>query len=224
MPANTLVFFPGYAFSSSIFSHVRDDFSADVILIDWQKKLSVDEINQHLPDNAILIGWSIGSMMAAILCEKFPHKYRKLITICSNPAWIANDNWPGMQSADFIHFMQLAADDPKKLLQQFLKLVNGRDRHTTELREHLLMIEPANLLFYLQWMQQDQRVLYQQLQLPVLHLLGDRDYLVPASCANLLAQHYPAHKVQSIPDAGHIPFLTHRNEFVTHVRNFIDAE
>jgi malonyl-CoA O-methyltransferase len=229
-------------------------------------KYIIETINRQLPNNCILIGWSLGGIIAADLCLSFPGKYIKLVTVATNPKFIASRDWIGINENEISSFYQEAQRDLPGLMQEFCRLVNGNNKNPAIKKilqanlnlNHLLnQAEPAHqvqyevqlepqhepphepqqqsqhelaakqdaLLFYLNYlMQADKLQNYSQLQLPILHIFGDKDYLVPHNCAKAIKQKYPQHNVASITHAGHIPFLSHSIDFLKQLLGFIHRE
>jgi len=56
---------------------------------------------------------------------------------------------------------------------------------------------------------------------PVLVLAGERDTLIPLQASQYLASKAPNGRLAVISGAAHAPFLSHPDEFVRHVVNFL---
>jgi pimeloyl-ACP methyl ester carboxylesterase len=54
-------------------------------------------------------------------------------------------------------------------------------------------------------------------------LAGERDVIVPATRQRILADGISGARFQTIPDAGHVAFLTHRAEVVRDIRRHLRA-
>jgi|GEM_PF-36357 8-amino-7-oxononanoate synthase len=227
----TLALLPGWGFKASIWQHIAKQFPDDkVILLDLPKGKNIDhiikEIDAQLPSNCILIGWSLGGIIATHLCLAHPHKYKKLITVASTPKFTEAEQWPGISNKDIAAFHEHAQKDLPQLMLHFQRLVNGKNKQA-DMRKLIQshMIDPTenhHLLFYLDLLaQSDLRDAYAQLTLPALHLLGNEDYLIPAATGNILKQKYPHHETHIMQGAGHAPFITHTNEFMSHLLRFI---
>ena len=59
------------------------------------------------------------------------------------------------------------------------------------------------------------------LTMPVLLLAGARDTLVPVAALRLLAQRYAGLRLHEFPSAGHAPFISHANEVVEVLAEFL---
>lgn len=224
---NSIAFLPGWGFKSSIWQEIANQFPEnEVILIDLPHENNdiISVINDQLPSQCMLVAWSLGGIIATDLCLNYPEKYSKLVTVASTPKFVADDEWPGINKKTISSFHAKAKSDLPTLLLTFQQLVNGKNRDASlrKLIQSHVTSDKQSLLFYLDLlMQSDKRETYNQLNIPVLHIFGDNDYLIPADCAAIIKQKNPQHKISIINNAGHIPFMTHTSEFMQHLSHFI---
>jgi len=54
----------------------------------------LDELDATLPDNAWLGGWSLGGMLASELAARRGERCCGLLTLASNPCFVAHAGWP----------------------------------------------------------------------------------------------------------------------------------
>jgi malonyl-CoA O-methyltransferase len=142
-------------------------------------------ILEHAPERAVYVGWSLGGQLAMALAAQSPQRVSALVTICSNPTFIAVEDWPGMHEDDFRAFRAGALVDPAASLKRFDALqVTGSRRPRRFLRELQRQGRDAGtreLLAGLDWLATlDQRDVLSTLTSPQLHLLAQEDALVPA--------------------------------------------
>ena len=78
-------------------------------------------------DYEVLMGWSLGGQLATILAQGVFEKTgtnKTLITIASNPCFVANDAWDvGMPASTFLNFQQSFEAMPLVTLKRFCYLV-----------------------------------------------------------------------------------------------------
>ena len=67
----------------------------------------------------------------------------------------------------------------------------------------------------------DLRSIYQQINIPILHILGELDSIIPCSVAKQLKILNLNTNIKTINAAGHIPFITHSETFINHLTDFI---
>lgn len=150
---------------------------------------ALDEILDCCPQRAVYVGWSLGGQLALELAARRASRVTAVVTICSNPRFLATGDWPGMSPADFADFCAAVEGDPAAALQRFHALqVQGAHKPRALLRElrELSRIEGAepaaarDLMVGLSWLEAlDQRPLLTALRQPRLHIQAQRDALVP---------------------------------------------
>ena len=164
--------------------------------------------------------------MTMYLAFLFPDKISKVITIASAPKFQADDHWFGIQQALLSDFLSLAKTDMAKLLLRFSVLVLYPNKDF-KLRKKIqaCLKNPAenreSFLFYLNLLiDVDLRTIYPLIRVPMLHLFGGNDAILPReiiscfSCSNFNS------KISVIEGAGHIPFVTHQTEVVHRIKEF----
>jgi len=228
----TIAFLPGFGFKACIWQSIANQFAdINVILVDLPSAPTsnteiIQTINQQLPHDCMLIAWSLGGMIATHLCFNFPDKYQKLVLVASTPKWIATTDWHGMSEKNISTFYNEAQENLPQLMQTFSRLVNGKNRNhnlRNIMQSHAIdLTQEYTPLFYLDLLKtSDVRELLSQLNMPVCHIFGGEDVLVPADCALALKKKHAHHTIHMIQSAGHIPFITHAPEFMHHLLRFI---
>lgn len=170
----------------------------------------LDYLAQRIPDGSVVMGWSLGGMLAVQLAAKFPHKVRALITLAANAKFVANEEYPSaMPAAVNQEFNAAFASDPLGTLKLFSGLIAQGDSNERQLLKTARQKIPAEVAP--QWLQAlellrvlDNRAALANISQPCLHLLAERDALVPASAAKALALINPDHKIVILPQAAHI--------------------
>ena len=80
---------------------------------------------QNAPESGVYVGWSLGGQVALELAATFPDSVDGLITVCSNPRFVATAAWPGVEPAVFESFRQQYTEDPGAALKRFDSLQSG---------------------------------------------------------------------------------------------------
>lgn len=181
------------------------------------------------PQRAVYVGWSLGGQLAVALAALAPERVVALVTICSNPSFIAVDDWPGMDRAVFRDFRASAFDNPAAALRRFDTLqVTGSSRPRQLLRDLQRLGRGAGanqLLAGLEWLETlDHRESLSSLPPPQLHLLAEEDALVPISVrhcieARLTSASYA--EVRLIPNTSHLAPLEAPLEIARDLRSFL---
>jgi len=237
----TLVFVPGWGQPSKVWYNQNAYFSKswpvqavnlpghgnapDAPLAHW-----VDALGGTLPDHpCILIGWSLGGMLAIQMAHSFPEKFAGLVLLSSTPCFRTRTDWePGCSDEQFRTFEQELENDSNKLLGQFFMLMLHGDalprRHfnviakaamdrkhpplSGALRSGLKLLDTLDL--------RDQLA---NISMPTLVIHGTYDGIVPVEAGRYLARHIPDASLH-IMACGHAPHLTQARTFNEHLEQW----
>lgn len=186
-------------------------------------------IAAHIPQNAAWLGWSLGGRVA-MQAAADKHAIAKLILVGCNPCFVQKDDWPhAMPEAELLQFANSLQNDYKQTLLRFIAIQSrGSERGREELRELRAELfdhgEPdaqalAGGLEILRSV--DLRSLLPTISQPALVLHGNRDTLAPLAAAEFTAAQLPHSALQVIEGAGHAPFISHPDEFVAAIKEFM---
>lgn len=194
-----LVFLPGWGYRASVFTAMLPYFS------DLRVRCMDLPLADDIPDGKILVGWSLGGLIAMALCAKYPGRYQQLILLASTPKFPADHA---------TSFMKMAEEDITQTLQHFIKLTSFPLRsaqqyfadHADDTSSRPSLLDELKFLF-----QTDMREIFASLQLPILSLHGSRDAVLPASA-----------NTHIIDGAGHGFIYTHAAEISTIMHQFME--
>ena len=183
------------------------------------------------PQQAVYLGWSLGGQLAVALAAQNPDRVAGIITVCSNPCFVSREDWPGMAAASFAAFRAGFRADPAAALRRFDSLqVSGSPQSRARMRQlQKLGRRPASedLQSGLQWLETlDQRATLPDLSRPQLHLLAERDELVPAAVAQSLEQllsQTPGARVRLLQGSSHVAMLDTPAQLMQEAREFLAA-
>lgn len=176
-----------------------------------------DALAEALPPRAVLLGWSLGGLLAMAHALRHPARVRGLCLIAASPRFVHAPDWPeGMDPRVFEAFGEELARDYRGTLDRFLMLeaqgstplrdtlrllrdaVDARgEPDARALREGLTLLHDADL-----------RGGLGALSMPSLWLAGRRDRLVSPAAMREAAGRARDARVQVFEHAGHAPFLT----------------
>ena len=155
----------------------------------------------------VLIGWSLGGMLAVQLNRRFPEHFPWVVTLASNACFAERRDWPeAMATEVFKQFYQNYRDNPEKTLNRFASLVAQGSSRARELSkalqwDQLTSEQRLHALAVLGML--DNRVALRSALQPMLHLYGAQDALVPNATASAVAALHPASQVLTHPQASH---------------------
>jgi pimeloyl-[acyl-carrier protein] methyl ester esterase len=177
-----------------------------------------------------ICGWSLGGQVAMQWALDRPAQVRQLVLVGTTPRFVSGEDWHcAVEGEVFRQFAAQAAEDYRGTMRRFISLqAQGGEfsrQQIRRLREHLFQgsePKPETLQAGLNMLlETDLRSAVPGLKQPVLLVHGAHDMLAPAVVAEWMEMRLPDARLEMIAGAAHAPFLSHRTEFMTAVRNFI---
>lgn len=205
---------PGFGHSPAI-----ENFSVDAV---------VDFIVERIPDNCILIGWSLGGMLAVQVAARYPQKISQLITLAANVKFVASRNYvSAMPLVVNRNFNKSFEADPSATLKLFAGLLAQGDIAERALLKKIRSVV-ADKSITPNWLQAlhvlaqlDNRDAFAVLTQPALHILGEADVLVPASAAPVLSALNAHQQVHLLPQAAHALHWSQPEKVIELIATFI---
>ena len=214
-----LVLLHGWGFNSELFNTLVDDYKNQcrITIIDLPghgRSSNVDgglnewcdEIIKILPKNPILLGWSLGGLLAINIASKIT--LSKLILVASTPNFIQTKNWIfGIESGDFEQFSSALQLNLSKGLKRFISL-QTKDKSTLKTLNKVIEQYPATI----QALNQGLEILlntnlnnqFKKLSIPIEVVLGKYDTLVPVK----IDHWYHQNNIKTqVLHTGHLPFF-----------------
>ncbi|QCI19058.1 pimeloyl-ACP methyl ester esterase BioH [Buchnera aphidicola] len=190
------------------------------------KPINIEKIikilNLYMPKNSIYLGWSLGGLIATNFAILYPKKILGLINIASSPYFIKQKNWPGIEKEKIYHFYYNLVNQYHLTISNFLSsqiLQEKKYFQDLEILKKILFEKGAipkqktlkkglEILLSI-----DLRSKISMIKIPFLRIYGSLDNLVPKKVSNLVDLICPNSDSIIIKNAGHIPFISHREEF-----------
>jgi pimeloyl-[acyl-carrier protein] methyl ester esterase len=200
---------------------INPDLHIDVI---------VDQLAAQFREPLTLCGWSLGGQIALRWAMRCPEQVQRLVLISSTPCFAQRDGWEcAMPQATLAEFSAAHAADQMATLRRFLglltrggeneralllalrsELMNRGEPDKQALQAGLGILRDADL-----------RAALPEIHQPTLIIAGERDTLTPLAASQYMADHLPHARLVTIAGAAHLPFRSHRAEFVKQLTDFL---
>jgi pimeloyl-[acyl-carrier protein] methyl ester esterase len=179
-----------------------------------------------------LLGWSLGGHFALDLAAALPAGIERLILVATTPRFLAGPGWRfGLKEASLERLAGEVHAHPAKAVSGFLRSqVRGLAPRTAgrvldRLRAALERGGAAHseaLAWGLERLRQgDLRPQLSQVVAPTLVIAGQNDRITPAAASRALASALPKASFSQLRGAGHVPFLSNREQFLAALDGFL---
>ncbi len=195
---------------------------------------SLDEIiNLILPlikHKTHLLGWSLGGLIAQAMVQTSPQQIRSLTLVASTPRFSRGKDWQhamGHQVLD--QFAQQLAQDLTGTMKRFVALQFMGIKKSKDLQRRLvqsILQNPTRYSALTLGLKLLKKCDFRKNKtvVPQHWVLGGRDRLVPVAVKEDLQKLYPTDQISIIKDAGHAPFMTHPDEFMSLMNGFLTRQ
>lgn len=188
-------------------------------------------MERRVEDGCVLLGWSLGGMIAAAIAAAGRIRVAGLILVATTPRFVAAADWPhGLPAAMVAGFAERLASDFRGLLGEFLTLQARGDDHqralVRRLRSELYARgepTPAGLAAALEVLcSADLRDRLGDIRAPTLVISGEYDRITPAAAGEELTRGIAGARHVHVPHASHAPFLSRTDAFLAEIDIFIN--
>ncbi len=179
----------------------------------------VNSINSDIPENAIILGWSLGGTVAIKLAQS-RGDIKALVLLASSPCFLKKQDWQhGIEPDEFNQLVNQLSKEKIKTLRTFAGLVAVGEKHPrqtiNELNEHILTSVPEQkiLMSGLEILRdEDLRQDLVKKHCPIAMIFGENDILVKRSTGSAIQASRPDIQTIEIPETGHAPFVSRPRE------------
>lgn len=240
-----LVMLHGWGLNAEVWRYTIHQLSADfrLYLLDlpgfgdshtsepYDLTMMTEAIAKVVPKGAILLGWSLGGLVASSLAIHQPNNFSGLITVASSPCFVAKADWPGIQAKVLNTFYQQLDQNMQATISRFITLQTlGSPTARQDIR-HLVQALSSKPNYSITGLKAGLAILQKSdlrdelttLTLPFLRIYGALDRLVPRNISEQLDKQLPESKSILIDSAAHVPFISHTEIFSQQVIDFFKS-
>lgn len=187
-------------------------------------------INAFPETPCTVLGWSLGVTVALDMAQRFPERINGLALLAGNPCFVKKDDWAGMELKLLHSFANNLIEDCNTTLVRFLSLqVQGLPEYKAMVKglkaalketatpEQIMLQQGLDVLEH-----SDLRLALKNLSQPITAILGQRDTLIPVAVGQQMQQLNPRLSLHILDKAGHVPFLTHTDELLELLGEFME--
>ncbi len=181
-----------------------------------------DYLIDQCPDNAILVGWSLGGMIAIELAARMANKVFALVLLSSTACFVRKPDWP--HGIDVDRLLQVAGKlkkDSNSAVNDFAAEAACGDvspRNTIRLLREVISKKPASkeaLAGGLEILRcQDLRDSLGNVRCPIGMISGKNDHLIAETTGEALQALHPDIHLIKIEDVGHAPFVSQQEKTI----------
>ncbi len=192
--------------------------------------ISEQLIKEFPQEPCIVLGWSLGGTVALDLKQRFPIRIKALALLAGNPCFVKRENWAGMELTLLHRFKDNLMKDCHATLLRFLSLqILGLNNYKVLVKTLRIALQETPVpkqsvleqgLILLK--ETDLRSVVGELNCSLLLILGDRDTLVPVAVGEQMKSLQPKLFLHILKKAGHVPFLSHQNELLVILIDFME--
>lgn len=229
----TLLFIHGWATDSRVFYQQVEYFKTKygILLVDLMgaealvstsdySESLVELVTKLVLENVVVIGWSLGSLVAIKMATIVPQRVSSLVLISATPKFMSEKNYNcGLSPAVVRQFHRSLERNYEATLTQFYNLMFSKNEQDggyqalffSEVLPRMRRLKQDDVIKGLGYlMNTDHRHLLSELACPVTICHGQDDTICPVSAAYFLEKNITASKLVVFEDCGHIPFLTQK--------------
>ncbi|NIH41322.1 MAG: alpha/beta fold hydrolase [Buchnera aphidicola (Periphyllus aceris)] len=180
----------------------------------------------YIPKNCVLIGWSIGGLIATLLTLKNKKNILSLITISSSPCFIKKKNWPGMEINQIDEMKKKLLINYKNSIKNFFELQKNNTNKIKIKKLYKKIIsqkKPNNLTieFNTKILKKiDLRKKIRKIKIPIFRIYGNLDSIVPKEICKILDKKIKKNSF-IFKKSNHAPFISDLKKCHKKIKNFI---
>ena len=209
---------------------------ADVSAYDFERYATLDGYAQDVLEicetldlrDVIFVGHSVSSMVGVLAANRDPDRFSRLIMVGPSPLYINDANYVGgFERADIEGLLDLMDKNYigwANFIAPVIMKNEDRPELTQELNESFCSTDPkitrrfAETTFFA-----DNRADLAQVRVPSLIMQCSEDSIAPVEVGNYVHRAMPGSTLRLLKATGHCPHISHPEETIEAIRNYLAA-
>lgn len=175
-------------------------------------------------EKPVLIGWSMGAMVALEFVIKHPSKTAGVCLVGGMPRFTEADDYPhGLPLKDVKGMKNKLKRDFERTMGEFRESISaGLSEPDKEILMNVTFPDlKASKACLVELMEADLRDGLDKVKVPSLLIHGDEDRVSLQSASEYMLERIEGSRLALIKGAGHVPFLSHQDEFNEALEEFL---
>jgi len=189
-------------------------------------------LNEQVHSPSIVIGWSLGGLVAQRFATDFPDKVQSLGLVASTPKFLAEGDWPGIKPAVLSSFASQLEQDHQGIVDKFMAIqAMGSVTAKQDIKQikRWVLSKPTPNVETLRsgldiLMQSNLTDEFQNLTVKTHILLGKLDSLVPNRVVPYMRKLNSKVDIRIERKASHAPFISHPDYFIDWLLALIEQD
>ncbi|MDT8316596.1 MAG: alpha/beta fold hydrolase [bacterium] len=183
-----------------------------------------DFIHDRGLEKPVLVGWSMGAMVALEFIIKHPSKAAGICLVGGMPRFTEADDYPhGLPLKDVKGMKVKLKRDFERTMGEFRESISeGLSESDKEILMNAAFPDlKASKASLVELMEDDLREGLEKIKLPTLLIHGDKDRVSLRAASEYMLERISGSRLALIKGAGHVPFLSHKDEFNETLEEFL---
>lgn len=232
-----LIFIPGWGTDCTIFKDVVEQLqlkNGGKTALEFKNIEWVDCLSDNVDTNALylelesstmpvlVLGWSIGGIMALLGAAKYPKKVSALFLISTTAKMIEDNGYFGVEEKILRAMINKLNGNQAEMLEAFFSLCLGSSHSTKELVKNAQQIKKESLLSGLVYLKNcDIRGELSQIECPVRIIHGKKDRVVNTRNGLYLKKKLPRAEIKTLADEEHLFFYKKPSVIADEILDFL---
>ncbi|OIJ13062.1 hypothetical protein BKP37_11140 [Anaerobacillus alkalilacustris] len=239
-----IIMLSGWGIEKEVFGPLQIELqkSFQVTCIDWRKIERLTDFKTRLLNMVmsinqpiVLLGWSLGSVVAFEVASLIPERFKGLICIGGTSSFTSKGDYLYGWKARIVNHMkkQLVIDKDKTLFTFYHSLFSCNEKNKGFDKKFLQIVQDkfqgdrlSSLTLGLTYLfETDVRMHLENINIPTMLIHGKSDSICPYEASVFIYEQMKDNtRLNVLEDAGHIPFFTHEDLCLKWIYSFLESE